>query len=368
MAVIKDSNINLATDIGQVLNTAGGSVNQNEPLTYFQPAAKIKWESKHKPLILNKTFCQDFDSTKPNYDAEWWLGSSRMCGLEFFPTLSYATDLPSKYDGNMNGWMYNLPQGGESQPLRLGDFIGYDTDAIPPMTKFVCNDLTNDTNMETEVASVSITPSGTTSVSFVDMPTLKDYYFGVYIKHNSYSNYVVSTSDSKISQGGKSVYINPYQLQEGNYTVYPFIAEERQTQSQPSVANIVYPIPGMQPLSLRIMSAASSYPVAISVTLATALSLTFVITIANNTASSKTFTNNYIRVRPKGTAYDKPLTSDDYEESLGSITVASNSTYQKTMTVSLRGYAELQQSGVIYVSLDSAKIIKNTNYTTGLAL
>lgn len=362
MAVIPNTNINLATNIRDVLNAAGGSVT-NDVTTFFTEAAKINPFSKHKPVVLNTNFCQDFDSTKPNYDAEWWLGSSRMCGLEFFPMLNYATDLPSKYDGDMNGWIYNLPQGGESQPLRLGDFIGYDTDATPPINGIVVHDMANNSNAEKIAMSANVKKTNTTSISFLDMPTLKNYYLGAYIKHQTYSNAVVATSESPLTDGQNSVNINPYGLRSGTYNVYPFISEERQTQNQPGITNIIYTIPGVKPLTLKIMSTTDMYTVSVQIINATAFSIEVRITIVNNTASAKTFTNNVLMIRMNGVDFDEPLTVDDYRANLDSITVEGNSTKNVIHTANIRGLSELQTGGVVYVSLDSASIIKNTTYT-----
>ena len=60
MAVIPNSDIQLATEIGQVLNSAGGSVDVNQPLTYFTESAKINKWCKNKPMRINK----DFDITE----------------------------------------------------------------------------------------------------------------------------------------------------------------------------------------------------------------------------------------------------------------------------------------------------------------
>lgn len=349
------------SEIRSTLNANGGSVD-NRASTFFSTSANLNFASKHKPIILPVLFCQDNDSTKPNYNAEWWLGSSQKCGLESSPC-SLVTDLPSKYDNDMNGWSYNIPKGGINQPRRLGDFRGYDPSAKPPAHSLSVYDVVITSSAEKLVASINFNGINYNSISFLDMPILKNYYFGVLVMHNTRGTYTVNTNTTPIKSGLNTINIKPNALIQGKHTVYPFIAEEVQLQSQTLMSNIIYTLPKVSPLEINALSTDGAYTLTISVKSATALMLTFVIQIRNNTASAKTFTNNYIRVRPTGSSYDEPLTSDDYEEKLENITVESEQTYQVTKTVQLRGYAELQQIGIIYVSLDSADIVKSASYT-----
>lgn len=360
MAMIANSDVSVAT-IRDVLNAAGGSVS-NDATSFFTANAKINWASKHKPVIYAKNFCQDFDSSRADYDATWWLGVSQKCGLEAIP-LNSVDSLPSVYDGNMNGWNYPLPSGGSSQPYRLGDFLGYDTDANNPMYNMNVHDLASSSNAEKLAMSIYIVGSGTSGISFLDMPVLKNYYLGLYLKHNTATNYTVNTGTTPITAGLNSININPYGMRTGVYTAYPFIAEEKQTQNQPTMTNIIYAIPGIQPLTLTVMSNADMYTISLQVMSATSLSIRVRITIVNNTSSSKTFTNNRLRIRMKGTSFDAPLTSDDYDAALDNITVEGNSTKNITQTANISGLIELQSGGIVYLSLDSASIIDSESYT-----
>ena len=62
MAVVPNSKVNLATNIRDVLNGAGGSVT-NDVLTFFTESAKINKWAKYKPVPLKANFAQDFDSS-----------------------------------------------------------------------------------------------------------------------------------------------------------------------------------------------------------------------------------------------------------------------------------------------------------------
>ena len=124
MAIIKSSNINLSKDIGKVLNDAGGSVNVNKPLTFFTEEAKINKWAKYKPHIY-PSMCKEIG----DYNTE-----DKRCGL----TIKYVLlDNNSTYTQNairslysdVENWSYNLPNGDKSQPFRLSDFVGYQTNS-----------------------------------------------------------------------------------------------------------------------------------------------------------------------------------------------------------------------------------------------
>lgn len=126
MAVIGTSKVSVQS-IGSVLNEAGGSVNINQPLTFFTSDAKINKWAKYKPVPYTKNFCQNFDSSRSDYDANWYKGNDGWCSFE---PMAVNSDPITDYR-NGAGWIYRLPKGGASEPYRLGDFIGYDTEAEP---------------------------------------------------------------------------------------------------------------------------------------------------------------------------------------------------------------------------------------------
>jgi hypothetical protein len=119
MAVIPNSYVDLTTNIGQVLSAAGGSVNQNEALTYFQAAAKINDNSRYKPVSYGK----DFEITDSDFYAVNW-GFS-------IPTYSNYTEMKNAVK-NGDSWIYVRPSGGSASPYRLGDFRRYDTESQVP--------------------------------------------------------------------------------------------------------------------------------------------------------------------------------------------------------------------------------------------
>ena len=360
MAMIANSDVSVAT-LRDVLNAAGGSVS-NDATSFFTANAKINWASKHKPVIYAKNFCQDLRIGDSDYDETWWLGTSQLCGLLFIPLGSIA-ELPSAYDGDMNGWTYPLPTGGANAPMRLGDFCHYDTDAKPPMYNFEVHNMVNTTSVDRIAMGINVVGDTSNNISFLDMPLLKNYYLGLYLEHKSTGLGTWNAQSTPLTAGWNTIDINPYQMREGEYWAYPFISEEPQLQSRPILNTVIYTLPGVAPLTMKINSAASAYVVTLNIKSATRLELLVAFSIKNNTTENKTFKTNFIRVRMKGMDFDEPLTSEDYEEELGDLTIGAGLTYTKNITIPLIGYPALQEAGVVYLSLDAADILKSANYT-----
>lgn len=141
MAVIPNTNVNLATNIRDVLNAAGGSVGNNV-ISFFKPEAKTNKWALWKPE----------NHTRTNGRLTLAERKANHCGLT--PTLNNALLTANMYyQGGttidygvedviaaQKQWTYNLPMGGESSPYRIGDFTheeggslaGYNTEALPP--------------------------------------------------------------------------------------------------------------------------------------------------------------------------------------------------------------------------------------------
>lgn len=243
MAVIKSSNIVLSSDIGSVLNAAGGSVNINQPHTFFTSAAKLNKWSLNKPFVHATNF---FANATERADARYYANQGFDAN-----SCPYFTDLykMAKYmysDGNSpnpdNGaiaepFKYVLPNGSASQPLRLEDFIGYDTDAIKPIEPMEDEYIApGGTDMSTFTLEFPTNIHSDTSVDFFDLrmnvfggnQELWTCYFGVVIMDsvNIYAKtmeYRLNGGDwsEDIDSGNLAISINdmPQAVIGSNYTV-----------------------------------------------------------------------------------------------------------------------------------------------------
>lgn len=120
MAKVGTSNVNVQ-EIGSILNAAGGSVNINQPLTFFTAAAKINKWARNKPENYNKvTALSDRERKLNNF------------GLSVSISASTPRNLLARAANGEDFYPYILPTGGEAHPYRLSDFLGYNTAAPAP--------------------------------------------------------------------------------------------------------------------------------------------------------------------------------------------------------------------------------------------
>lgn len=306
MAVIPNSNVNLATNIRDVLNAAGGSVT-NDVITFFKPEAKINPFSKHKPVVLNTNFCQDFDSSKPNYDADWWKGNDNMCGL-IFKVVINRDDIVSSQDGGMNGWSYRLPKGGSSEPFRLGDFCGYDSDANPPLYNFTVYPTTVSKN-ETITGTCLQNVGSLSELSFADT-SLSSCYFGMYLVHSGgvYKRFI--TAAVPLSNGnGNIVELTNDTLNTGSWTAYPCLSSIKYTSPTDSEkAGSYYTLPMCNPVTFRAVAQKSYINCKAEWHGSNGIRNELVITTLTLSSSTATsYKNNYLQIRYATNSFTDPM-------------------------------------------------------------
>lgn len=288
------------TDIRDTLNAGGGSVD-NTVASAFKPTAKINIFSKHKPVIRKVDFCQDFDSTKPNYFPEWWKGTSGNCGI-VFKNVSSPSDLPDVIDGELNGWEHQLPQGGENAPFRLGDFCGYDSNAKPFVEGFSLSRVTVE-NKSSSSFSVNfiVVPDETkpTSLTFSDFNTsLANYYPAVYIRKGTLG-YFISASNTVSSGSNLSVDVPTNGLDTGEWEVYTFLSEVK-IPTLSTVGSIAlgycYTIPYTDKKGIEVVSTLMQIIIHPTKS-ATSNTIHIKVTVNSLLLGTQSFTNNWVYVR-----------------------------------------------------------------------
>lgn len=279
------------SDIRDTLNANGGSVNNNVA-SAFKEAANINVWSKKKPVILNSNF--------PDINSEWWKASDGNCGLEPFKLSSYR-NLPDYYENqwndDMNGWVYKLPQGGELQPLRLGDFRGYNTNAFPPYSNFAIPGKISKKQTEFQTMCIRPLPSENQLV-FSDLRTTKECYFGVYIVKDGTSMGERATSN-KVDDS--TVTFKTASFAVGNYTAYPFLSTEPIGQQDPEVNGTYYSIPQLSPTKFEIIGSFVYIRLIAKAETTPVRRVTYEVSINNSSGGYVYLTNNYIMLR----YYDK---------------------------------------------------------------
>ena len=179
-------------------------------MTWLYP---LNWNAKYKPTRYAK------DITDLH---EFWYQDN--CGLEA-KKIDHVEKLTwdGVINGNANGWIYNRPRGKDyNEPYRLGDFRGYDPNALP----FIAEMLVPAIIEKGTVLNIEITVTqfdNDSSITIADL-NLSNYYFGAYIVGNG-SN-CAATSQSQLKDFGTSVNFDTSNFGEGEHNIYVFLSPE----------------------------------------------------------------------------------------------------------------------------------------------
>lgn len=322
--IIPNTKINLATNIRDVLNGAGGKVG-NKTSSFFTTAAKINPYSKRKPIILEVDHCQDFDKNQPHYYENWWKGLNGYCG--FIPCqLSNFRNIPQYMDGDMNGWVYQLPIGSSKAPMRLSDFKGYDSEANPMLFNFTTPSIvSNQFSSNVVVGSCMLQFESDTNLTFSDFPSLKDYYFGMYIVQENGSQCRYKTSTMTLAQGASTVSISAYGLPTGKWIAYPFISESIQDGNE-LVASVYFTVPGNKPSTFNVVNSLVTLTVRAEKIKATnsfgilGNAIKVEVYLKSN-GGLTTFTNNFVSIRRANSEFDDPLVVGELQKKIDNITI-----------------------------------------------
>lgn len=194
MAVIPNTNVNLATNVRDVLNSAGGSVG-NALTSFFSASAKLNKWAKYKPVIYyNQPFLDD--------DRRW--KGDGLCGFTRGSIVfNSVDDLVTAYKNGAT-FVYDIPSGGVAEPMRLGDFRGYCTDAQAPIWDFYINGAFTSSGANTETIDCElVTNSPDTSIELLlsdfapSGANVADWYFGAVFELNT-GTLVTKSSTTKI--------------------------------------------------------------------------------------------------------------------------------------------------------------------------
>lgn len=329
-------------DVRDTLVSAGG-VAGNTLDSLITVAAKINVWSKHKPVKLQVLFCQDIDSSAPNYDAEWWKGELHNCGLIAKNVINY-TEIPDVMDGDMNGWEYDIPTGGSLYPFRLGDFRKYNKNSEPFIfdLRVTPTKVKNKSENDQVYIDCGIRNTGSdTQLTLSDFDKFQSYYFGAYIKQRSGTQYRVLTDSEALAKGITEVTLKTLGLPLGVWDIYPFIAKNPIELGSGSSANEYYTLPNLNPISFEVISSEISFRTFMKKS-TTPFTVDYEITIINTMSDPVTLTNNFVAIRWKDNRWDDALEAGENRKDLGTITVNIDETkvIKGSITYSPRGSAD----------------------------
>lgn len=343
-------------DIRDTLNAGDGSVN-NDVSSAFKESANINMWSKHKPVRLAVNFCQDFDSSKPNYNADWWKGTIKNCGISPNRIISYI-NLPDLYENDwandeLNGWKYQMPTGEEGSPYRLGDFAGYFPAAVPPFRKFIVPEVVA-LDQSTFRTDALIPISSEHQLRLSDIGEIENCYFGVYMVKEGSTLAQRATSNSV---DNPSIEFNTNGFSIGIYTAYPFLSSVKYAQRDVEKAGDYYSIPQLKPVKFQIVSTLTTISIMANIN-SDNRSISYTVDVHNNTGGTIKLTNNYVTLRYADKEWLDPLVVGEQQKKLDDFTVGVGTTrvVEGTFTFVDR---DLINNSKVWVSLSSSKYLSS---------
>ena len=290
--------------------------------------------AKYKPISLATMFpSEQWDSRdkcwKPT--ATWWKGSDpnfpfggmNINGARSSSFSSVTNSVFSKYDGSMNGWVFQRPRGGQVSPYRLTDFAQYNHKAEPPLIRF---SVPSSVKKQGKFDVSCILCDDSMAWQFRDFK-YKDQmlYFGIGILDENDSNIKYRITASTRGVAGFMVTL-PSSIDEGTYHVYPFFSTARVSNDTPTDA-VFLTVPM---LNFRTMNVGTNRPnVAFKALYTSSAKTSVVVTITNNDTGNRTI-GLHLRL-PDATGFNKPeMRTGAGEQNGGTVTVnmGTSETYQ----------------------------------------
>lgn len=182
-----------------------------------------KW-SKYKPISLPYITTDGI--------TDWYLGSDGKCGMTI-PVYTYegAITAPGTFLYDLKNhsvnWTYNPPTGGVLSPYRLGDFRGYNQDAIHPISvdESASIFLNSPGDWFRLFVGMEITPGNSSNLSLEDIEhnsiPMSDFYLGVML--HKYDNYYAATASYTLGQGDYYVQFDNMSGAIGDWTASYFL-------------------------------------------------------------------------------------------------------------------------------------------------
>jgi hypothetical protein len=190
---------------------------------------KINMWSKYKPVKLEAYSILDKDE-------DWWKGTDGDCGIKVSVYTAFGNSSSGMVKDMLAGitWEYISPTGGTYDPYRLSDFVGYNPDALFPLSSTVPDKI-----LLSSSASASFyiedAPIAGGNLKFSDLKTnglvVADLYPGVILTKGSGSSYLTATSTSKFgTEGSAGVALNNLASYVGTWYCGFYLSTEKITQ------------------------------------------------------------------------------------------------------------------------------------------
>lgn len=319
--------------IEDIIDTANGLFSSN-----------LNETSKYKPVIYPADFV-DNDNR--------WKAADGNCGFTFPNSSNYST-IPTWYasDGSvgMNGWAYNRPTGGPSQPMRLGDYRGYCTTVIPMSQSFYCPESGQMTTGAVLRCTCMLSNPSDTNLAITDLATLATSYFGVYAVN------VANTSNTRIAfsqtKGSATVDLPCHDMTLGDWKIYPFFASA----SSHSSGTKYYPVPYVGYRKVTMKSSIDAITMRIGGELSADKSTCTWKVYAINKGGATTISTNAVYYKFFGNNLSTALQTGEKSTSVNSVSVPSSTTEVVIASGTFTNTASLAASnGMLWFSFGNGK-------------
>lgn len=247
---------------------------------------RINIFAKNKPVKFAYAG-EDIRTVYPN----WYKGKYNNCGIKI-------TGYNSPAEACKAVWEWDAPDGGDTEPFRLGDFREYNPDAIPFVQLNVPTNINIDINRVTSQVFYAINPSvdKATNLSWDDFTAttlpLKNCYLGCYVeKEGSANNSTFLTGTNPIYSSMNDVEldlqgnINGSKFSAGTYYIYFCLCSDVITQDGETYGPTYWPL---------YHNPKMTYP--IKMTISESLLLPFSISVPQIAAASNLATAQFIDI------------------------------------------------------------------------
>lgn len=222
----------------QIRNTlnGGGGKTDNVLGSKFRKTSAINEWSKYKPVVSPKLFMEEDDE-------ERWRGANGQCGFTIPKGGTMASFRALLEDGSAL-WSYTPPRGGTTEPMRMGDYRGYNPNAVCPLGDFMTNGISqngaSDVYGEVEFA-VDVMDNLEDNITYgdisIDGTPLTDFYLGIYTWNKS-GQWIYKTNDTPL---GLSYNFNvTIPMTTGEWNVVPFFCSVPQDNIEGDEADGIY--------------------------------------------------------------------------------------------------------------------------------
>ena len=306
-------------DVRDTINAFGGSAG-NALTSFFQNNDMNMWARYKFVIVADRPFVDD---------AKRWQGGDGMCGLNI-PEFGSPSAMRTALSNGTDKWSYNPPQGGTTQPMRLGDARKYWYQAVCPIGSMASSAILRsvsggyefDINIEVVVQESDL--NLTLSDLSIRGVKLSDMYLGVYMIPKSGSGYYWGGSSTPIGSNGElTMTLKGTSGTVGEFNAYVFLSTSSQAGQERS--GYFYGL-NKTAQTITIKSASTQHLLtALCVWAADGKSFDYTIDIQNNTSSQQTYSGIKVYIGQRSSVQNAPNNVLSWNTSPSSVTVAANS-------------------------------------------